>query len=378
MASKVFEQDHVVEAQLLPDGGGLLVKTRDADRFYRQLNQLALGGISIEGVAPADDNVNSVYEYLIGGEEGDEMTRQRVSQILAVIRLECSKTFFARRGLWVYLLAFAPVLLFAATPFTPAAAPDAQLARLDRFAPPPAETLCSIQGGLHPRTGRTTAWRALLPTAPATSNPRECAGIWTIDTRMEESVFILVSLRKGILKHFGTVDSGNTWTMDLTFSPPAFQSYYLRLAIFFGCVGIFTNLFRGEMLDKSLHFICCADAPARCFWPGNTSPDCLPRPSSLRRARRAVGRHAQRFRPRHIGRLISPVRVRGSIFGYLAVTVLACIGYGGVFVAAGMFFPQPADSHRHRFDLGRHQRVPARATQKNQFDLIICSPCVPW
>ena len=33
-----------------------------------------------------------------------------------------------------------------------------------------------------------------------------------------------------------------------------FQFFYLRLAIFFGCVGIFTNLFRGEMLDKSLHF----------------------------------------------------------------------------------------------------------------------------
>jgi ABC-2 type transport system ATP-binding protein len=70
LASKVFEQDHVVEAQLLPDGQGLLVKTRDADRFYRMLNQIALGGIRIDGVAPADDNVNSVYEYLIGGEEG--------------------------------------------------------------------------------------------------------------------------------------------------------------------------------------------------------------------------------------------------------------------------------------------------------------------
>ena len=35
----------------------------------RTLNQIALGGIRIEGVAPADDNVNSVYEYLIGSEE---------------------------------------------------------------------------------------------------------------------------------------------------------------------------------------------------------------------------------------------------------------------------------------------------------------------
>jgi ABC-2 type transport system ATP-binding protein len=47
----------------------VLVKTRDADRFCRALNHLALAGIDIEGVVPADDNVHSVYEYLIGGEE---------------------------------------------------------------------------------------------------------------------------------------------------------------------------------------------------------------------------------------------------------------------------------------------------------------------
>src|SRR5579871_7046791 len=33
-----------------------------------------------------------------------------------------------------------------------------------------------------------------------------------------------------------------------------FQLFYLRLAVFFGCLGIFMNLFRGEVLDKSLHF----------------------------------------------------------------------------------------------------------------------------
>jgi ABC-2 type transport system ATP-binding protein len=71
LASKMFEQDHVVEARLAEDGGAVLIKTRDADRFYRALNALALNGvdgIDIEGVMPADDNVNSVYEYLIGGE----------------------------------------------------------------------------------------------------------------------------------------------------------------------------------------------------------------------------------------------------------------------------------------------------------------------
>ena len=35
-----------------------------------------------------------------------------LTQILAVMRLEIKKTFFARRGLWIYLLALAPVVLF--------------------------------------------------------------------------------------------------------------------------------------------------------------------------------------------------------------------------------------------------------------------------
>jgi ABC-2 type transport system ATP-binding protein len=68
LAARVFEQDSVVEARIHSDGGGLLIKTRDADRFYKLLNHIALNGIEIETVAPADDNVNSVYEYLIGEE----------------------------------------------------------------------------------------------------------------------------------------------------------------------------------------------------------------------------------------------------------------------------------------------------------------------
>jgi ABC-2 type transport system ATP-binding protein len=69
LAARVFEHDHVVEARIHTDGGGILVRTRDADSFYRMLNHIALDGITIESVAPADDNVNSLYEYLIGGEE---------------------------------------------------------------------------------------------------------------------------------------------------------------------------------------------------------------------------------------------------------------------------------------------------------------------
>ncbi len=70
VASRIFEQDHVVEAKIDHEGKSLLIKTRDADRFYLLLNEIAINGVEIESVAPADDDVRSVYEYLIGGEGG--------------------------------------------------------------------------------------------------------------------------------------------------------------------------------------------------------------------------------------------------------------------------------------------------------------------
>jgi ABC-2 type transport system ATP-binding protein len=58
-----------VEAKIQPDGRGLLVRTRDADAFYRLVQQLIVEqGLEIETVAPADDDVHSVYQYLIGAE----------------------------------------------------------------------------------------------------------------------------------------------------------------------------------------------------------------------------------------------------------------------------------------------------------------------
>jgi len=67
LAARLFQQDHVVEAKLSPDGKGLLLRTRDADSFYLLLNRVILdSALEVESVAPADDDVNSVYHYLIG------------------------------------------------------------------------------------------------------------------------------------------------------------------------------------------------------------------------------------------------------------------------------------------------------------------------
>ncbi|HZL57072.1 MAG TPA: ABC transporter ATP-binding protein, partial [Bryobacteraceae bacterium] len=69
LASKLFQQEHVVEAKIHPDRGGLLIRTRHAESFYKFMNHIALNGVQIESVAPADEDAQSVYEYLIGHEE---------------------------------------------------------------------------------------------------------------------------------------------------------------------------------------------------------------------------------------------------------------------------------------------------------------------
>ena len=71
LAAYVFGKDHVVEARLHDDRRGLFVKTRDADRFYLLLNRaVADGEVSVETVAPVDDDMSAVYQYLIGTSGG--------------------------------------------------------------------------------------------------------------------------------------------------------------------------------------------------------------------------------------------------------------------------------------------------------------------
>jgi ABC-2 type transport system ATP-binding protein len=71
LAARVFEQDSVVEAKLHDDRRGLFIKTKDADQFYLLLNRVvAEDEITVESIAPVDDDLSAVYQYLIGS-EGD-------------------------------------------------------------------------------------------------------------------------------------------------------------------------------------------------------------------------------------------------------------------------------------------------------------------
>jgi ABC-2 type transport system ATP-binding protein len=69
LAARMFRSNHLVEARVHDDRHGLFVKTRDPDQFYLLLNEVvAQGEIEIESIAPIDDDLSAVYEYLIGSQ----------------------------------------------------------------------------------------------------------------------------------------------------------------------------------------------------------------------------------------------------------------------------------------------------------------------
>jgi ABC-2 type transport system ATP-binding protein len=71
VAANVFQEDSAVEVKIHSDGQGLLIATRNPDRFYEVLNRIVLENrIAIEAVSPADENANAVYQYLVGPSGG--------------------------------------------------------------------------------------------------------------------------------------------------------------------------------------------------------------------------------------------------------------------------------------------------------------------
>jgi ABC-2 type transport system ATP-binding protein len=68
VAARLFTEEHVTEIKLSDDRMGLMVMTRDRAQFARALGRIATNGHRIDAVLPADENVDALYEYLIGGE----------------------------------------------------------------------------------------------------------------------------------------------------------------------------------------------------------------------------------------------------------------------------------------------------------------------
>ncbi|HLL74762.1 MAG TPA: ABC transporter ATP-binding protein, partial [Pyrinomonadaceae bacterium] len=71
LAARLFDNEHTVEARIHEDRHGLFVKTRRPDDFYLLLNRVVTeNNLQVESVAPADDDLSAVYQYLISSDGG--------------------------------------------------------------------------------------------------------------------------------------------------------------------------------------------------------------------------------------------------------------------------------------------------------------------
>jgi ABC-type transport system involved in multi-copper enzyme maturation permease subunit len=120
-----------------------------------------------------------------------------------------------------------------------------------------------------------------------------------------------------------------------------FQLYFVRLAIFFGCTAIFTNLFRGEMLDKSMHFYLLTPVPRPVLAIGKYLAAVF--------ATSVVFAASVALQFYGVLRGFDSAAVRDylqkggwdQILAYMSITILACIAYGSIFMAAGLIARNP-------------------------------------
>lgn len=156
-------------------------------------------------------------------------------------------------------------------------------------------------------------------------------------------VYLLAMMPIGLLV---LVELVNPLGRDTSQLPNIFSIFYnsliLRTVIFFGCAWIFMNLFRGEIVDRSLHYYFL---------------------SSVRREVLVAGKYLSGLLTSVV--LFTTVTVvcmllvffshfysastryfldgpgLGHLFWYVTITILACVGYGAFFLVVGLFFRNP-------------------------------------
>lgn len=267
-----------------------------------------------------------------------------LTTVLAVTRLTLRKTFFARRSLWVYLLAFAPLALFTAHTFF-APRQETRLTQIAAENRVSTKALASIRNGARlddilSRLGEPYSrrdWQRRVEGGTGSDgkiidrvNLRYTDGTTDVTLRFTDGTLDSISRQ-----------SPGTLAQDTLVFATVFQLYFLRLAVFFGCVGIFTNLFRGEMLDKSLHFFLLTPMRRETlllgkFLSGLIATIVIFTVSATLQYVVVLARFDR-----------TPVMEFMAAEGwshlrdYAGVTALACVAYGSVFLGAGLFFKNP-------------------------------------
>jgi ABC-type transport system involved in multi-copper enzyme maturation permease subunit len=121
-----------------------------------------------------------------------------------------------------------------------------------------------------------------------------------------------------------------------------FNGMILRTVVFFGCAWIFMNLFRGEIVDRSLHYYFLSSVRREVLVAGKYISGLVT--SVILFGAVTIASMLLLFFPHFFSasaRFFSDGAGLSQLFSYVLITVLACIGYGAFFLVVGLFFRNP-------------------------------------
>jgi ABC-type transport system involved in multi-copper enzyme maturation permease subunit len=262
------------------------------------------------------------------------------NQLSAIVNLELGKTFFSRRALWIYLLALVPPALFFGNSIY-ARSRQVRLAAIAAQHPLSKQTLRSIRAGV---SMDQVVARLGQPYQRFTrkfwlGNPPQLHDRSVYFYTDGETDFAM-SFNDGTLLNVGRRGGQDLPQLLLVFAS-VFQLYFIRLAIFFGCAAIFTNLFRGELLDKSLHFYLLTPVPRPVLAVGKYLAALFA--TSVIFAASAGLQFYGVLRGFESATVHDYLQKDGlnQILAYMSIAVLACVAYGSIFMAAGLLARNP-------------------------------------
>jgi hypothetical protein len=261
-------------------------------------------------------------------------TASRLRQIWTIARLQLRRVFFSRRSFWVYLLALFPAFIFFMNGLQ---VKFKQNNWADRIAP--ASVLESIREG---DTDEEVLDRAGKPlndnryTHKHDGKETACRYLQFYDG--ERRWFL--HFRDGALHSVNSRPLIDFNDGRETFAA-VFHHFYLRLAIFFGCLGIFMNLFRGEMLDKTLHYWFLAPMRREVLLTGKYLAGLIAAVVIFTAGTLIC--YGMMLWPQDPAEFDAFWQDHGPahVFWYAASAALGCIGYGSVFLAAGLLLRNP-------------------------------------
>jgi hypothetical protein len=158
-------------------------------------------------------------------------------------------------------------------------------------------------------------------------------------------IYLLALMPIGLLSLMAIIPPGYAWA-DFTQYPARFSLIYnaliLRTVIFFGCAWIFMNLFRGDIVDRSLHYYFLAAVRREVLLAGKYLSG-LVTSMILFTTVTVVSMFLLFFPhfPSASTRFFLDGAGIGQLFTYAVITMLACVGYGAFFIVVGLFFRNP-------------------------------------